>query len=304
MKRPFANWLVTGSDYMLGINTVYLSVDDTIDRGFDRVEVTPSPIGDKMKRQKKMTDGIEYTNSKNFPFSIHLPVYVFDWFKARDLDAFFLDEDDEKSNMSLELLRENLKKLSDCGVDYVVTHFSGAYRDAVRSKKVDEKARRIFLEIQEMANKYNIYVCAEYMGGNSSFYHPEQWLEATRELDDVGILLDTGHLYFSTQIHGLDLDENFELLRNHARAFHFWNIFGEGAYNTCDAYMKYHHIVPRLHQTRQDGWAYDAQDVFTRMHRTGRPIVIEATQRYNGIEYFEEGIDELLALNSALNQKL
>ncbi len=287
---------------MLGINTVYLSVDDTINMGFDQVEVTPSPSKDKIKKQKKMTDGIAYTRSKKFPFSIHLPVYVFDGFVGRDLDAFFLDEDVEKSNMSIRLLSENLDKLSGSGVKYVVTHFSGAYRDAVRSKKIDVKAREILLHIQEMACKNDIYVCVEYMGGNGSFYHPEQWLEATRDLSNVGILLDTGHLYFSTQIHALDLDENFELLRKYASAFHFWNIFGTGAYNTCEAYMKYHHIVPRLHQKTEDGWAYNVEDAFTKMHSMGKPIVIEATQRYHGTQYFDEGLTELLMLNKKLDE--
>ncbi len=281
---------------MLGINTVYLSVADAKEWGFNRVEISPSPHGTKQERQKKMIDEMEYAKLINMPFSFHLPVYVFDWFHGRDLDAFFLDSNNNKSNMSMNLLEENLKRLSDCGVDYLVTHFSGVYRDSIRTKKTDEKARTALLKMQDIASKYGLLVYVEYMGGNRSFSEPELWLEYTHDLSNVGILVDTGHLYFSCELHGFDFEKKFELLRPNVDAFHFWSIFGHGAYESSEAYKKNHHIMPRIEQTRDKGWAFDTEDVFIRMKKTGKPIVLEATSRYNGREYFDAGAKEMLEL--------
>lgn len=283
---------------MLGINTVYIEGKIARDYGLERTEICPRKGGTRQERQKKMEDEIYFTDKENHPYSIHLPVYLFDWFKGHDLDAWFLDPQKEKADISLRLLEENLKRLENTGVEYVVTHFSGVYPHAQKTEDFQRRLTKALIKIEEMAKKYNIFVCIEYMGGNRGFWKPKDWIKETKNLSHVGILLDTGHLYFSSILNGFSFEEGFKTLLPIASAFHFWTIKGKKAYGESEAYRKFHHIMPRKDQKLSDGWAFDTETIFLRMAQTRKPIILEASKIYGGEDYFYKGIEEMVALYS------
>ncbi len=75
--------------------------------------------------------------------------------------------------------------------------------------------------INDLCQSYNTKVLLEYMGSNIRFSDYKDWIRVTRELSHVGLITDTGHLYFASLIHGFDYMQALDRLASASEPFIF-----------------------------------------------------------------------------------
>lgn len=281
----------------LGINTVHVDVNKLETLGLKRMEMCLGRMGDYEHRLAKMTQDIELAKSHGIPFSIHLPMFLNEGFEGDYLDVFFLDPDPVKREISFRMLEFNLEKIQEIGPDYCVLHFAGVYRK-IRGPFDDfeDVLRDALQRIDALAVKYNQQILIEYMGSNIRFSDYSDWIEETKELSNVGIITDTGHLYFASLIHGFNYMQALDKLASASDAFHLWTTKGDKSYGDSEYYQKYHHIIPHTDQSKEEDWAFDTTAVFQRIVKENKPIIIEASTVYKGKSYFYEGIASIISI--------
>ncbi|MCT4566159.1 MAG: sugar phosphate isomerase/epimerase [Maledivibacter sp.] len=274
----------------LGINTVNLEVEKAIELGFGRVELCLGKERLYEDKLSKFHDQIGRCKELQLPYSIHLPVYVEKWYPYNYFSAFFIDEDKEKREKSFRLLEYNLDKLKSCNPDYYVLHFPGisdSWKDTREfSKILDEALDRV----DAIAKEYDVRINLEYFGSNKNFCDYNEWIAKINEYDSLGILTDTGHLYFASIMCGFDFIRSLEVLSCGSDAFHVWTTKGDKAYFDCYFYKKYHHIGPHIDQVKAEGWAFDTKKVIEIISNQNKPVIIEPSIKYKGREYLIEGI--------------
>lgn len=274
----------------LGINTVHLDMEEIIDLGLNRVEFVLGRGKSYEVRHREVMDGIKEAEKLKFPYSIHLPLFTFDWYKEDYLSAFYLDPDEEKRELSFKLLEENLIHLKEFHPDYHIIHFQGVYKfyqDEIKFKKL---LNETLTRLNELSIKYEIKLLLEYFGSNYMFYKIEDWTKFIKPYSNLGILCDTGHLYFSSIMHEFDFFEGLKMLAQSSDAFHLWTTKGNKAYTDSEYYIEYHHIVAHMDQKKNDGFAFDVKKLMDIISLYNRPIIIEASEKYRGRKYFLEGI--------------
>jgi len=280
----------------LGINTIHVTVDQLKTLGLGRVEMCLGRHGTHNERLAKMEGDIQRAQMLNIPFSIHLPMYIFDWFDGDYLDVFFLDSDLDKRELSYKLLEENLKRVSLLKPDYCVLHFAGVYGNVCGTfDDFKDVLKEAFQRINNMGKQYGVHILLEYMGSNIRFSDYKDWISGTKSLSHVGLLVDTGHLYFASLIHNFDYMEALDKLSSVAEAFHLWTTKGYETYGDSEYYQKFHHIIPHVEQLSSEGWAFDTEAVLERIARENRPMIIEASTVYKGRDYFYEGVSFIIS---------
>jgi hypothetical protein len=96
-------------------------------------------------------------------------------------------------------------------------------------------------------------------------------------------------------MHGFDFYEGLKKLASVADAFHLWTTRGEGVYSDSEAYKAYHHIMMHMDQKEVDGFAFDTLRVMEIISAYEKPMIIEASDRYHGREYFIKGIKSIVS---------
>lgn len=281
-------------NYLIGANTVHVTPEKLFDMGFKIAEVCLG-LGESYKqRVDKVLKDIKSIESYGNNYSIHLPVYVEDWYTYNFLDAFYIDEDSKKREMSMKLLELNLEKLSNHKTKYFVVHFPGINNKIYQQEKFESYLLEGLEKVNFLAKKYDKYVLLEYFGSNVNFYNPEKWIREIQRYKNIGLLTDTGHLSFSSIKHGFNFYDALEILSSESTAFHIWTTKGKDYYDKSIFYKKYHHIIPRLYQTEEIGWAFDTKRTLDIIKKHKKPIIIEASPIYKGREYYDNGLIELL----------
>jgi len=282
----------------LGISTVHINVEKELDSlGFRRMEVGLGRAGSYDERLNKVKKEIAHAETHQLPYSIHLPIYLYDWYEGDYLDAFYLDTCEDKRAMSYRLLEENLKLLQDSSAEYYVLHFQGVYL----SPYMDQDAFDVLLQdalrrINSLAKTYDKKILLEYFGSNIMFSDYRKWTDSIKSFSHLGILMDTGHLYYASLLHNFDFDEGFMHLSDKCDAYHFWTTQGNKAYSESHSYKAYHHISGHPEQKKSAGWAFDTRAVFNHLLASNKPIVLEGTPIYEGYAYFYESIGALKAM--------
>ncbi len=276
---------------LLGINTVHIDKDQVKALGLKRMEICIARQGTYEDCYQKACDEMDFAEANEIPYSIHLPIQLFDWFEADFLDAFFLDSDPDKRALSLRLLEANLKGLEDRAAEYYVIHFPGVYLTPHMAEEDFEAVLSDSLDkVNTLAKKANKHILLEYFGSNKMFSDYREWTKRLASYSHLGILVDTGHLYYSSLLHAFDFDDGLNHLSQHCEAFHLWTTKGDRPYSDNDYYKKYHHISVHPVQQRADGWAFDALPVVKQLIACNKPIVLEATPIYEGASYFYDSI--------------
>lgn len=278
----------------LGINVVNLEIKKAVQLGFGRVELCLGKeklYTDKLKEFYKMANEAE---KYNMPYSVHLPVYIADWYKYNYFSAFFIDEDKEKSELSFRLLELNLEKLKDSNPDYFVLHFPGICKELYDAHRFEKNLRDALDRVNRIAENYRVKIYLEYFGSNKNFCDYNEWISIIREYENLGILTDTGHLHFASIICGYDFMEALKTLAENSDAFHVWTTKGNQAYCDCEYYKRYHHIAPHINQKKNDGWAFDTEEVIKLIAKQNKPVIIEPSVMYKGREYMIEGIESII----------
>lgn len=262
--RPIDGRIIMKEITRLGISTVHINVEKELDHlGFRRLEVGLGRAGTYEERFDKVEKEMAHAEAHQLPYSIHLPLYLFDWYEGDYLDAFYLDTCEEKRNMSYRLLEENLKRLGESTAEYYVLHFQGVYLSPYMNQGVfDKLLERSLQRINNLAKIYNKKILLEYFGSNIMFSDYIKWYESIKHFSHLGILMDTGHLYYASLLHNFSFDEGFMFLSDKCDAFHFWTTQGNKPYSDSHSYKTYHHISGHPDQKKSDGWAFDTTWVF------------------------------------------
>lgn len=284
----------------LGCNSGYLSPREILSLGYNFIETSINkPLYDE-GIVKRMLGDLDEAKELGMSYAIHLPIFLSDYWQSHYdcYDAFYLDPDAEKRELSFGMLEENLIRLtSDYQPMYFVIHFPGIY-DSETSYSDDFN---LILEeglnrLELLGQKYGCVIALEYFATNSRFTPYQLWIEKTKGLARVALLLDTGHLYFACYKHHFDYDEVLRGLAPHCIGFHVWNVRGTGYYNESESYKAYRHIVPHLEQTRVAGWAFTTEKLIPFLGTFNKPILVEASQRYKGMDYYKEGLVQIREL--------
>lgn len=274
----------------LGINTVNLEIEKAIELGLGRVELCLGKEKLYANKLKEFYEEINKSEELDLPYSIHLPVYVEEWYPYDYFSAFFIDEDKEKRELSFRLLEYNLEKLKWCNPDYYVLHFPGISEKWKNSSEFSKTLCESLDKVDAIARKYATKINLEYFGSNKNFYDYDEWIKKIDKYDNLGILTDTGHLYFASLMCGFDFIKSLKILSVSSDAFHIWTTKGEKAYCECDFYKKYHHVGPHIDQVKADGWAFDTEEIIKIIAKQNKPVIIEPSIKYKGSEYLIEGI--------------
>lgn len=280
----------------LGMNTVHLNMEEIVALGLNRVEFVLGRGKEYESMLDDVINGIYEAEVMNLPYSIHLPLYLFDWYNEDYLSAFYLDPKEEKRNLSFDFLESNLEHLKRFQPEYYIIHFPGVYKFNQDSGEFNGRLDCTLKRLDEMAKKFEIKLLLEYFGSNFMFYKIDEWIENVGKYDNLGILCDTGHLYFSSIMHGFDFYQGLIKISQHAAAFHLWTTKGKNAYSENPAYQKYHHIVMHTDQDEVDGFAFNVKKTMDIIMKYDRPMIIEASENYGGRSYFIEGIQSVVKL--------
>lgn len=280
----------------IGINTVNFPIEDLAEYQLERAEICLGRGRSYEERLGKALKEMEYAEAQHIPYSLHLPVYIDDWYPYDYLSAYFLDPDASMRELAFRLLEDNLERLEPREAEFYVLHFGGIYEDFHRTKEFDHWLEKALDRINDLAEKYQVRILLEYFGSNKNFAHYEAWIKAIENHENLGLLLDLGHLYFASLINEFDFMEGLRVLAEAADAYHLWTTKGRDVYFKSDFYKHYHHIILRENQSRDDDWAFDSAEVMKILRATGKPMIIEASMIYEGAAYFFEGVKECVKL--------
>ncbi|MCG8540820.1 MAG: sugar phosphate isomerase/epimerase [Clostridia bacterium] len=277
----------------LGINIVNLKIEEAVELGIGRVEVCLGSENLYAEKIEKFYRRINRAQERGLPYSIHLPVYIENWYPHNYFSAFFIDKDRSMRELSFRLLEVNLEKLKNLRPDYFVLHFPGICEKWEDHKEFLKILKKSLTRIDNLANNYGVRIYLEYFGSNDNFWSLDEWISYIGKYDNLGILTDTGHLYFASVIQGFDFMEALETLAPNSKAFHLWTTKGDKAYCQSEYYKKYHHIGPHIEQLKADGWAFNTGEVVELIAKQKKPIIIEPSIKYKGKEYLIEGIKSI-----------
>lgn len=283
----------------LGINTVNFPIEELSEYGLQRAEVCLGRGKSYEERLAKTLSEIEYAETHEIPYSIHLPVFVEAWYPYDYLSAFFLDPNPDLRALALRLLEHNLIKLKGSNAEFYVLHFGGVYDVYHQQETFQEWLKSALNQMDALAQEYDVKILLEYFGSNKNFAHYDVWIDAVNAYSHLGLLVDVGHLYFASIINTFDFMTALRTLSNAAEAFHLWTTKGREVYFKSPFYKRYHHIIFRADQTLADGWAFDSAAVIKVLKETGKPMILEASMIYEGESYFKEGIKECVRLAEA-----
>lgn len=277
-----------------GVNNANLSINEIIENDINRVEICLGREKTYEKSLDKALKAINECEKMKLNFSIHLPIYLFDWYNYDYLSAFFISKNKKLREKSFKLLKENLKRLKHLRVDYFVLHFPGINHNDINFENFEKTLNESLNRINDLAKEFNVKIYLEYFGSNILFSDYNDWINKIKNYSNLNILVDTGHLYFASKLIGFEFEDAFNTLSKTAEAFHFWTTKGNEFYMNNEYYKKYHHIVPNINQLKEDGWAFNSEEVFLKMIEKDKPIIIEASNYYKGHEYFIESIKEMI----------
>ncbi|MGM0379548.1 MAG: TIM barrel protein [Bacillota bacterium] len=277
----------------LGINSLNFDFSLLKKYKFEHLEVCLGRKGSYKDRLNRSLNLINDAQKRNVNLSVHLPIYLFDWYPYDYLSAFFIHSDKDKREISFKLLEKNLKRLKNFNISFLVLHFPGINHKDKNIENFEKILNNSLNKVNKLAKKYNQKILLEYFGSNILFADYNIWIEKIKKFSNLGILLDTGHLYFSSILNDFDFNKAFNKLKENSEAFHFWTTKGKDIYGNNEFYQKYHHIIPNISQKKNNNWAFDTKEIYESMIGTNKPIIIEASPFYKGENYYYKSIDTL-----------
>lgn len=279
---------------MLGTNTAHFDIEALRNHGLDCAEVCLGREKPLKANQIKIYTDLERANQLGLPISVHLPIEMPKRFTRDYLDAMFLEADDQQREIAFEMLTLNFEKLSSYQIQYYVVHFPGVITNKEDSQVFLKRLRGVLERMDTIAKTYNVTLLLEYFGSNVNFYEPQQWIDEIEPFSNLGILVDTGHLYFASIIWSFDFMRVLSQFSKVAKAYHIWTTMGSQVYGQSEVYQKYKHIVPHLNQKKAEGWAFDTKEVLDLIMRRDKPIIIEAAPLFMGEKYYKDGIKSMV----------
>lgn len=163
-------------------------------------------------------------------FSAHCPLLFPDWYPDWPLTAALVDLDAERRESTKRLIRETMALASDLGAQYATVHADRPVLllGEASAQSADEAsglqlAREGCEWLQRQAERYGLPVHIENMIANPLFWSAEHYLGAVRDLPDVQVCLDVGHLALNAAKFGFSLMEWVAAVAPQIASAHLYN---------------------------------------------------------------------------------
>lgn len=275
---------------MIGLNVIHFQTDQVEALGIQHVEVCLKFMQKNQKLAVKETVALVDTYlAADQEVSVHLPVCMPKGYPYGPFEVFFLDDDPQKKASSYALLDANLDLFKGKKIAFFVLHFSGIYQEE-EAACFKVKCHEALSRISQLAVSYKTTILLEYFGLNCNLAKPSDW-QIVNDYPNLGILVDTGHLYFASRMHGFDFYEAFFEMSHFASAYHLWNTGEEaGVYQASLSYQEKHHMPPLL--TEVAGLAIDFNRIASGLLKTQKPLIIEASLNDGGLEKIVQAVKE------------
>jgi len=279
-----------GEALHIGTNSMHVSPQTAKVIGCSHVEICLMWQGDLEESIALTYQTLDEVESLAIPYSIHLPIHLGDYSHGV-FSSFFLDSNEALLESSYKLIEENLQALARFKPQFYVMHFAGVY-PLVDSSVNEEKVTAALNRLNDLAGKHHVKLYLEYFGLNENLIHPEQW-RCIKNFPNLGVLIDTGHLYFSARMHGLDYQQMLVSFCEFADAYHVWNTqMAPGVYDESASYRAYHHIAPRRNQKKENGFSIDMEWTMRLLASTLKPVIVEASTTFGGEAMLVECLKE------------
>ncbi|MEE9201256.1 MAG: TIM barrel protein [Candidatus Brocadiales bacterium] len=211
-----------------------------IHRGQGRHEIFDFPQED-LGGLKKFLD------EQNLPFSFHAPLVRPDYFPYSGVTSFFINDDDEKRKLSLELMRQSAEDARDWGAEYIVCHLT--FREDTED---EEKAWRLVHQaagfLSGLVESTGVPIHIEFAGYAGAFREPSHLAEVISNHPNLGICIDAGHAFICSQLWRRDYLRDIETMAPYAKSMHLWNTRG------FDHWKEKGHVPLHPAQSPSDGW--------------------------------------------------
>ncbi|MTI68264.1 MAG: sugar phosphate isomerase/epimerase, partial [Firmicutes bacterium] len=262
----------------LGISLHNVGVDYITKYNFKKVQLCH-----KFSGAKEITSLLKLNKKHPIKVVYHAPVFH----QADPTSTYYLNSNSRLRNATFDILEVNLKMAQSLPTDYVIVHFTSKDID----EKIDDKgllklAKESLERLNDLSEKYNIPIYLEYNGYNDRFYDPDKWIDLIKDLNNLGICLDTGHLSIACKLHDMDYFKTLRKLLPRIKSMHLWNTRGLEDIN------KFGHIPVHPSQLKEDGWI-DIEKTLKEVlyYNYDTSVVFEPDFKYRDKLYAKEGID-------------
>ena len=143
-------------------------------RGLKHVEFFDYPLND-MAELKKTYEEMAVKGHKGLSFHAPMPRPVY--FPFSGVTCFFLNEEPERRDLSLQLIEDTLQHARDWGADYVVTHLTYGKTDTTDPIKAKQLARDTCERFAALSSEYQVPINIEFAAYTQAFNEPEQFIE-------------------------------------------------------------------------------------------------------------------------------
>ncbi|MEE9584837.1 MAG: TIM barrel protein [Candidatus Brocadiales bacterium] len=188
-----------------------------------------------------------FLNGQKLPFSLHAPLFRPDYFPYSAVTSFFINEDDERRKLSLELMKQSARDAQEWGAEYMVCHLT--WRE---DTEAEEKAWRLAYSgaeyLSELVDTTGVPIHVEFAGYAGAFRKPEQLVKVISEYPNLSICIDTGHAFICSQLWDRTYLKDIEIMAPYARSMHLWNT------KSFEHWRENGHVPLRPSQDPGDGW--------------------------------------------------
>lgn len=215
--------------------------------------------------------------SHDLAVSIHSPLIKLEWYPEPHTLSFLCDEERDKRDLTLKMIKDTMERVEDFGAEYVVVHLpSPASSDTLRLSEAKQKDIALWScdRLAELSQRYKTAIHLEGVGP-SPLLTTDFLIEALRQFPVLSYCFDTGHIGLAAKRQEFELFEFAERLAPWVGSVHLWNTRGS------DDYLTFRHIAVHPSQNPEQGWV----DIAQLLHVLAQtnldyPIILETTPSY------------------------
>lgn len=228
--------------------------------------------------------------------SIHAPLVRTEWYPDPPTWSFLCDEEDEKRELTLRMIRATLEEAPDFGAEYVVVHFPVPASAWVDYGKLERVAWGSCERLAELGERYGLPIHIEGVGP-SPLLSGDFLSRALGQYQNLRYCFDCGHMNIAAHRDGFDLYDLAQGLAPYVGSVHLWNS------RSFQDYLQFHHIPVHPSQRSEEGWA-DISRLLKVLGHPSHPFIFESGYHYPsalGDYDYRDGVKwvkELLGISS------
>lgn len=231
----------------------------------------------------EITSLFKLSRSHPIKVSYHAPVFH----QSDPTLTYYLNSNFRLREATFEILEINLRMAKSLPTEYVIIHFTSnsMVEENVTDSEVMHLAKRSAKRINMLSEEYDVPIYLEYTSSNSRFDLPDDFIAVLKDYPNLGICLNLGHLHLICKKYKLNYFTELEKLLPYTKVIYTWNTISQ-------ACVEEHGLVPvHPNQKPEEGWINIEKTIKLALEcNEDIYIIFEPNFKYNGKEYFEEGV--------------